>query len=74
MWQDAYVRLLLEEAQRLEMEYVVWWASTDFDALMAYFPPESVPIGLFWRDTGLFDENDSARPGVESWDAWLHLP
>lgn len=73
-WQRAYVEKLLGEAKDLNALFVVWWSVADFDKLWNTFPENVKDIGKIWRDTGLYDENLEARPGLKVWDSWLARP
>ncbi|MEM7658752.1 MAG: hypothetical protein AAF399_21690 [Bacteroidota bacterium] len=69
--QQAYLATLLDNAQRHEYQFVIWWAHRDFDALWATFPEEVKDLGQIWRDTGLLDEGGGERPAMEVWRNWL---
>lgn len=74
-WQTEYVRFILEEANKLNAEYVVWWVSRDYDALWKKMKKAGFPDEFkIWKDTGLMDGNGKPRPGLSIWDTWLKLP
>jgi hypothetical protein len=75
-WQDAYVKLLLAESQRLHARFVVWLVPRDYDALMERLKARQVPkttLELFgiWRSNGLIDAAGTPRTALETWTAWL---
>ena len=71
--QDAYLSALFAEAERLDARFIVWFALVDFDALWNGALQQD-PIAHIWRDIGLFDENLSTRPALDTWQAQLALP
>jgi len=69
-FQNDYLEALFTESNRLNAEFLIWFCSVDFDTLWLN-EMNSDPVGAIWRDTGLWDENRSARPGLILWDSWL---
>jgi hypothetical protein len=67
--QDLYLNTLFAEANRLDMEGIVWFTAYDFDDLWASSLNDDV--SLIWRDTGLKDGNQIARKALSRWDQWL---
>lgn len=65
--QNAYLETLLENAQKQDYEFVIWWAHRDFDELWETFPEELKDLGKLWRDTGLLDENGKERVAYSTW-------
>ena len=65
--QNAYLEILLANAQKENYEFVIWWAYKDFDSLWQTFPDEVKDVGKLWRDTGLIDENGNERKGYLTW-------
>ena len=65
--QNAYLEILLTNAQEQDYEFVIWWAHRDFDELWETFPEELKDLGKIWRDTGLLDENGNERHGYSTW-------
>ena len=68
--QAKYVELLLQSAQDLKMEFVIWWVVTDFDVLWSETLAENA-VAKIWKDTGLYNENQQHRSGLSIWDSWL---
>jgi len=68
--QKAYVSELLEESNRLGVEFVIWWSIIDFQALWdgALMQDE---VAAIWRDIGLYDEQVQPRPGLAVWQSFL---
>lgn len=67
--QNAFLETLFANAQTQDYEMIVWWAHRDYDALWEVFPPEVRDIGQLWRDTGLLDENGTARAAFTTWQS-----
>ena len=67
--QDAYLVKLFAEANRLNMEGVVWFTAYDFDDLWASTLKDD--LSLIWRDTGLKDGNQISRKSLSTWNEWL---
>lgn len=70
--QDLYVKKLFAEANRLNMEGVVWFTAYDFDDLWASSLNDD--LSLIWRDTGLKDGNQVSRKSLSTWNQWLAYP
>ncbi len=66
--QNAFLEILLANAQTQDYEMIVWWAHRDYDALWEVFPAEVRDIGQLWRDTGLLDEEGTARLARQTWE------
>lgn len=67
--QNDYLIELLEEANSLNTEFVIWFSITDFDAMWNNVLGQD-DLSAIWKDTGLYDENLQAREGLISWDAY----
>lgn len=67
--QNDYLEVLLENAQKEDYEFVIWWTHRDYDKLWNTFPDELKEIGSLWRDTGLLDEDGKERAAMETWKA-----
>ena len=68
--QNNYVVELLEEANQLNTEFVIWFSVTDFDAMWNNALGQD-DLSAIWKDTGLYDENLQARDGLSTWDGYL---
>lgn len=65
--QNAYLEVLLTNAQVQSYRFVIWWAHRDYDRLWAIFPESTKDIGLLWRDTGIIDQDGNERPAFATW-------
>ena len=72
-FQESYMGVLMGRATQLEMEFVIWWALTDFDAFWAGDLNRD-PVARIWRDIGLVDENLVNRPALTIWQSWYARP
>ena len=73
--QAGYVGALLEEAERLGAEFVIWYVPVDYDALWARL--ESMGMSQWfaqWMRTGLWSSDFQPRPALAVWMDWLALP
>lgn len=70
--QAAYVRRLLQDAQRQHAQFVVWFFPQDVDA---FWKSQTNLLAKWfvkiWRDSGLVDGAGRARAGLKVWDRWL---
>ena len=68
------MQFLLEEMDKLDAAFVVWFVSWDYD--LAYEKIEEMdfpPWVKIWRDCGFLDEEGTPRQSLGVWDAWLQL-
>ena len=72
--QDAYVKVLLDQAQAHHYLFVTYFTARDFDELWKTFPSAVKDLGAIWRDTGLVDESGKPRPAYQTWKHWLATP
>jgi len=73
-WQAEYVQFLLNEANKLNAKFVVWFCSVDYDLLWEKIKNSMDEFFKMWRDTGLLNEKLEQRQSLKVWDAWLNLP
>ena len=74
-WQRQFVELYLPELHQLDAEFVMWFIVQDYDKVWEVFEQNGLGEELkIWKDTGLFDGEGNARPGLQEWDQWLNLP
>jgi len=76
-WQARYTRFILEETNRLNGRFVVWFFFHDYDAFLDQFEGEGlrkVQFLRWWRDNGMVDGNGNPREALGIWDEWLKLP
>ncbi len=71
--QDNYAIKMLQEADDMDMEFVIWWTTTDYDTLWNNELAQD-PVAKIWKDIGLFDENQNTRAALQTWDSWLQKP
>ncbi|MEM9380178.1 MAG: hypothetical protein AAGB93_09555 [Planctomycetota bacterium] len=71
--QARFVQTLLAECARHDARFVTWFTIADFDALWNGVLGQD-PLAQIWRDTGLFDGIQVARPGLAEWQARLSVP
>ena len=64
---------LLQACQTGQVRFVTWFTVADFDALWSGALAMD-PLAQLWRDTGLYDGVQVARPGLEVWQRWLAHP
>ena len=70
--QDLYLDMLFTEADRLNMQGIVWFTAYDYDDLWTSVLMDD--LSLIWRDTGLKDGNQIARKSLGTWSQWLAYP
>ncbi|MCW8876256.1 MAG: hypothetical protein OQJ89_14290 [Kangiellaceae bacterium] len=68
--QSAYVQRVLESAQALDAQMVIWWTVSDFDILWQDTLAQD-PTAKIWKDIGLYNEGQQARVGLGVWDNWF---
>lgn len=78
-WQNAYMKLLLKESDRLNAKFVMWFVPRDYDAVierLKSFGASRDVIELFkvWKDNGVVDEAGNRRKAYVTWNRWLNLP
>lgn len=68
-WQERYLKKIGELLRNRKGAFAVWFCYTDYDALIPALEASGdyQPLFLFWRDTGLFDENHQPRPALQTW-------
>jgi len=76
--QAKYLAWMLNEAHRLNGEFVTWLTPRDVDQLYAHIQANSsneflqLVIGLI-KDTGLLDEDGKSRKSFRLWKRWLNI-
>lgn len=71
VFQNEYLSMLLDEADKANALFVIWWSVADFDRLWETFSEDVKDVGRVWRDTGLYNEDLEPRPALDTWDQWL---
>lgn len=69
-FQNTFCETLLAQADELDAEFVIWWTIADFDTLWNNELQQS-PLAKIWKDIGLYDENQQARPALTTWQTWF---
>jgi hypothetical protein len=67
--QKEYISTLLASAENLSMEFVIWFSIVDYDALWSGLLGED-DLSKLWKDTGLYDENKTARAAFDTWSQY----
>lgn len=69
--QNEYLTKMFEESNKLDIETIIWFSSYDYDTLWTD-TLGSDNLSKIWKDTGLFDENQSARSSATTWNNWFN--
>ncbi len=69
--QKHFIELLLETAQRDRYEFVIGFATTDFEKLCDKLPPPVDDLARIWAYTGLQKSDKTPKPALATWDAYL---
>ncbi|MBN2158077.1 MAG: hypothetical protein JW807_01685 [Spirochaetes bacterium] len=72
--QRAYFSLLLREAEKHNLLFVVNFLVRDYDVLWETTLGAPEDILKAWRDTGFYDEDGDPRPALAVWKSRLRLP
>lgn len=70
--QNAYLRILFEQANSLELQFIIWFSLVDYDALWNGVLGQD-DVARIWRDTGLYDENLNPRTALTTWQEQLDI-
>jgi hypothetical protein len=65
------LEVLLRTAARDRYEFVIQFATTDFERLCAKLPPPVDDLARIWAYTGMQTSDKRAKPGLAVWDAFL---
>lgn len=71
--QQRFTEMMLDEADRLNAEFVIWFCIADYDTLWTTVLG-SDDVGRIWRDIGFYDENLNARPAFDTWQNLFARP
>jgi hypothetical protein len=69
--QKQFTELLLKSAARDHYEFVIHFATTDFEKLCAKLPPPVDDLARIWAYTGMQTSDQKPKPALVIWDAWL---
>jgi hypothetical protein len=72
--QHQFTELLLQVAARDRYEFVINFATTDFEKLCDRLPPPVDDLARIWAYTGLQTSAAQPKPALAVWDAYLHAP
>jgi hypothetical protein len=72
--QTQFTELLLKTAARDRYEFVITFATTDFEKLCAKLPPPVDDLARIWAYTGLQTSDKKPKPALAIWDAYLKAP
>ncbi len=70
--QDAFMRDLLAAADARNFRFVIQFVARDYDALCDAL--QCSDFSRIWQDTGLWDQDDAARPALIQWRNLLQRP
>jgi hypothetical protein len=69
--QKQFIQLLLETATRDRYQFVVLFATTDFDKLCEKLPKPIDDLARIWAYTGLQTSERKPKPALAVWDEYL---
>jgi hypothetical protein len=69
--QVQFTELLLKTAARDEYEFVINFATTDFEKLVAKLRPPQNDIARIWAYTGMQTSDRKPKPAQAYWDAYM---
>ncbi len=69
--QTEFERSLLETAQSGGYEFVINFATIDFDVMVKKLPGKAAELASMWEFTGLQDSRGRPKPSLNIWDNWL---
>lgn len=72
--QKQFVQLLLNTATRDRYQFVVLFATTDFDKLCEKLPKPINDLARIWAYTGLQTADLKPKPALAVWDEYLQAP
>jgi hypothetical protein len=71
--QKQFTEMLLRTASRDRYEFVITFATTDFEKLCDKLPPPIDDLGRIWAFTGLQTSDKLPKPALTVWDSYLKL-
>ena len=72
--QKQFTELLLKTAARDGYAFVINFATTDFEKLVAKLPPPADDLARIWAFTGMQTSAKQPKPALVVWDAYLKAP
>jgi hypothetical protein len=70
--QKRFTEFLLKTAARDRYAFVINFATTDFEKLVAKLPPPVDDLARIWAYTGMQTSDKKPKPALATWDAYLH--
>jgi hypothetical protein len=72
-WQKAYLEKICQLGNQYNAKFIIWFCSKDYDAGITTLQSLGLyqDLFLFWRDTGLINQNGNPRPAYSLWNEWL---
>lgn len=71
--QRQFIELLLNTAQQDRYEFVVQFATTDFEKLCEKLPAPVDDLARIWAFTGMQTSSKEPKPALAVWDAYLQV-
>jgi hypothetical protein len=72
--QKQFTELLLKTAARDRYAFVINFATTDFEKLVAKLPPPADDMARIWAFTGMQSSDKKPKPALAVWDAYFKAP
>lgn len=69
--QKQFTEMLLKTAAAKRYEFVITFATTDFETLCDKLPPPAKELARIWAYTGLQTSEKKPKPALAVWDAYL---
>jgi hypothetical protein len=78
-WQNDYLRFLLEESNRRNARFVIWFVPIDYDRVWNKIKifailNKGVEVFKLWVHCGLMDDQLRPRPSLATWTEWFRSP
>lgn len=71
--QDWFLEKVFGVANRDSYQFVINFASTDFDPLVKKLPPPVNEIASIWMHTGIRNADGTPKPAKKVWDKWFQM-
>lgn len=72
-WQKAYLEKICQLSNKYDAEFLIWFCSKDYDAGIVTIQSLGLyqDLFLFWKDTGLKNQNGKKRLSYHLWNQWM---
>ncbi len=70
--QVAFLKMILENAQRHKFPFVINWVPIDFDPLIKKLPKEGREVAKAWVHSGLMTYKGKEKEALSTWKEYLH--